>query len=85
MSYIISRDQYVSGFMMMILTGWAKAVVFVFAISATFLIVVLAGVIPAPFRRLWAKFQTLGGFLLAGFVLSRTDLAQGFFRATGLD
>ena len=52
LSYIISRDFYAFGFMVMILLGWAEAVVIVFAISATIWIVALAGAIPAAMRRL---------------------------------
>ncbi len=52
LSYIISRDLYAFGFMVMILLGWAEAVVFVFAVSATIWIVALAGAIPAALRRL---------------------------------
>ncbi len=52
LSYIISRDLYAFGFMVMILLGWAEAVVYVFAISATIWIVALAGAIPAALRRL---------------------------------
>ena len=52
LSYIISRDFYAFGFMVMILLGWAEAVIYVFAISATIWIVALAGAIPAALRRL---------------------------------